>query len=220
MTDNTETSQEQPQVESTETLEDLYGEFKVQETPPPQSTPQQVQVNPQDTPSMPDPVTDQDQFKDWASRQYREVAALRSEVSETKNLLNTEREKLVTEAEEKDFRSVAEEIAKSVSIDADDAEAGLLHKFFKDTAFQHVWQNRRSNPGAFKKVKSILSQEMKGRFSAKVDSQIAENQRAVEEATKGVSVRKTDELTTDDKIAKMSDSEFGEYWDKEIHSGS
>lgn len=203
--ENNETSIE-PTEPSTPALEDLYGEFQPQTQPVQSEQPQTIRDDVRYSP-VPDPVTDQDAFRGWAQDQYKEIAALKSDFSSVKTELQQEREALAAEKEEREFRTVAEEIATSAEINADDAEAGLLHKFFKDTNFQQVWKNRAQNPQAFGKVKTVLSQEMRGRFASKVDPQIAENQRALDEAN-NTSGQKPEKESIEDRVAKMSPSEF------------
>src|SRR5690606_4404019 len=92
--------------------------------------------------------------------------------------------------------------------DGDLVEAGLLHKFVKDKGFQQMWQNRNSNPAAFKKAKAILANEMRNRFAMKVDPQLAENQRAAEEASRGVESKKGEEQSLEERLMKAPVGEF------------
>ena len=206
---NDVTTEAAPQSEPAASLDDLYGEFQPQQTQPVQSQ-QQTQPQPQSTVSYsaPDPVSDPDGFKNWTQSNQREIADLKSSLTQYTNDLAAEKQALAEQQEERDFQSVASEIAKSANINADDAEAGLLHKFMKDKNFQQIWRNRGSNPAAFQKVKTVLSNEMKGRFSSRVDSQLAENQRALDEANKSTSTSKKDEPTLEDQVAGMSSAEF------------
>lgn len=213
---NEATSQKQEPSESV-SLDELYGQF-TQETRPSQSTQQrQSEEQPRTSYNIPDPVSDAEGFKGYMGNIQNELAAARSEARKASDELQAERQKVAVQTEEREFRNVAEEIAKKAEVDADLVEAGLLYKFVKDGNFQQMWQNRNSNPNAFTKVKSVLGQEMRDRFSTKVDPQIAENQRAAEEATKNAVDKRQEEKSADDKAMSMTGAEFDRWVRNQIN---
>ncbi len=218
-----ETPSEQPEPsvsEETPSLDDLYGEFQSQEMQPPQSMQQPVQSEVKTrTSPIPDPVTDSNGFQSYLRNIETELAAARSEVKTTQDKLTQRENELANQAEEREFRNIAEDIAKKAEVDADLVEAGLLHKFIKDQNFQNMWRNRKSNAQAFNKVKGVLTQEMRGKFNVKTDPQIAENQRAAEEANKGASGKPQDEESPEDKLMKASAAEFDRAMAKIRNSG-
>jgi len=192
-------------------LDDLYGEFQPQQTQPAQSNTQQQQAVEHSQPSylnIPDPVADVDGFKGYIVGFEKKLAAAQSEVRKAQERLAQKERELAIQAEERDFRGVAEEIAQKAGVDGDLVEAGLLHKFVKDKGFQQMWQNRNSNPAAFKKAKAILANEMRNRFAMKVDPQLAENQRAAEEASRGVESKKGEEQSLEERLMKAPVGEF------------
>ena len=224
--DNDDLSQQPDQSESeAETLDDLYGDFQApQQTPPVQSTQQQQEPQPQQVvqPSItktPDPVTEPEAFAQSQTFLSQELSALRSQFTEVTQQLSQERDNVASKTEERDFHNLADEIAKSSGLDTDIAEAGLLHKFVKDSTFKHIWNNRNTNPQAMKKVKTILTNEMKTKYAMKTDPQIAENQRALEEANKGASSSTKSDESIEDRVAKMDNREFANFEREMINKG-
>lgn len=204
-------------------LDDLYGEFKPQEMHTPQSTQQQQPTETSvqsSTDDIPDPVADPDGFRRYMGNIGRETAAARSEARKLQESLAAERQSMSAQAEERDFRDIAEEIAKAAEIEPDLAEAGLLHRYVKDKGFQQIWANREQNPTAFKKVKAVLSKEMRNKFSVRVDPQIAENQRAAQDADKGASSAKRQGDSVEDQMMKASPREFDRMLARMRGSGS
>lgn len=215
-TTGSESSSESGQTEENLSLDDLYGEFQPQQTQPAQST-QQQQPSQQGTGQgsetqvsydVPDPVNDPEGFKQYQANVHKELAAVRSEAQSIQQQLQEKEQALSAQAEERDFQNVAEEIAKQAEVDTDLVEAGLLHRYIKDKNFQQIWQNRQANPQAFKKVKSVLSKEMRSKFAMKVDPQIAENQRAAEEADKGATAQRKEEESVEDQLMKADSRDF------------
>lgn len=218
--DNDDQSQQPDQSDSpTETLEDLYGEFQVEQQIPPVQSTQQPQGN--NTPSYstpPDPVTEPEAFKQYQAGQNNELSALKTQFAEVNASLKDAQDKLITDTEERDFRNVAEDIAKLADLDPEIVEDGLMGKFIRDKQFQQIWKNRDANPSAMKKVKTILANEMKSKYSMKTDHQVAENQRALEEANKNASNSKKTESSVEDNVSKMSNVEFDRFVRDTIHS--
>lgn len=208
-------STEPEQSEQSLTLDDLYSEFKPQETQTPQSAPQQPEVNSQnDFSNVPDPVTNTEGFTQYMGQHSQELAALRNDLMQTKSDLDAEKQELATKREEEAFNELSSEIAKQAGVETDDIAPHLLFKFVKDENFQQIWQNRSKNPGAFKKVQSILANEMKGKVKIKTDPQLQENDRAMNEAINSASNNTRQPSSLEDKLEKSSDREFDTTWQR------
>ena len=219
--ENTEAIEQTPQVEEDQaeevSLDDLYSDFPVQEMQTPQST-QQEQVTPSYEAKV-DPISDPDGLNSYLSGLKKDFAGLQSELQATKAELSQEKQRLAAEAEERDLRTVASEIAKKAGVEDDLVEAMMLRQFMTDKGFQRAWQGRGQNPKAFGKIKSTLANQYKGRFSAKHDAQLEENQRAVEEANKSASSRKKEDPSKEDQFSGLSNKDFDAKFRSLVNSG-
>lgn len=198
---NDETSQ---QPDQSPTLDEVYSEFNVQ-TPPVQSQPNvQPQANTQpEYKTVPDPISDTDSFNSYVGQS---LAANQTEIANLRSEIQEERNSLAREKEESEIKGIASEISKEAGIKPNMAEVALAVKYREDAKFAHIWDNRNSNPAAFKKAMAIVSNEFKGEYAVKQDPQLVENQRAMNDATNTKAT--TQQTNENEKWDKMNDSEF------------
>ncbi len=110
------------------------------------------------------------------------------------------------EAVNREIDSAAEQINKEAGADQDMARLFLEAQYRKDANFKKVWDNREENPEAYNEALKLLKPEWEAKNDKKIDSQIAENQRALQESQRSGSTIQRE--SQDDIMDKMSDAEL------------
>lgn len=191
------------------TLDDVYREFNVGTTQPAQEEKPEPRAS---EPEPPDPSTDPDRFSKYLSQQNQalkqKVDLLEQQTRETSSWLN----KSVQEKEKSDFDSTVGSMTKELQgVPEKVIKAELMVEAQSDPRFLQLWQNRNNNPKAMQKALSVISQRLREEFAEKTDSQLAENQRALDEATKIPSGRTREDSATE-QLMKKSNADFDAEW--------
>ena len=224
-----ESSEAQQQTQQTQTLDDVYKQFNVDEAASsfqPRREPQQPQVQPaqggiQSQPSqpMPDPVTDLDGYQRWLASQNASVQNSLYAVTTELQALRAER---VKSKEETDIKNAVSRFRQTAGEDVDEdmAEVALGLRAKKDPKFLSVYVNRDKNPNAWNAAIVAFANEFKSKHQFKVDPAIAEAQRAAKASIGSQATEKDGEPTGDDKrFANKSGREFDAEWQRYIHQG-
>lgn len=164
-----------------ESLEQVYQKFNV-EAEARNFQPRQDQQPPQNQPAVapeaiPDPVLDAPAYKAWVAKQSEFTQKALSSINTQISALTAER---VRSKEDADVKSAVAQFKGVVGdeVDDDTAEIALALKARKDPKFLAVYQQRDKNPAAWRAAVSAYGNEYKQRSPLRIDSQIAENQRA------------------------------------------
>lgn len=187
--------------EQTQSLEQVYKEFNVEaeaQSFQPQREPVQRAAPVQQNPAVPDPVLDPNGYKTWASQQHEFTQSALSQINQ--KISQFERSQVVAR-EEADIKKAVEKF-KAVAgsdVDEDVAEVALGQKARKDPKFLAVYQNRSKNPAAWNAAVSAFANEFKGKYSFKVDPQLAANQQAAKLSTQGSQTTKKDDTPSGDE---------------------
>lgn len=188
--------------EITETIDSIYNSAK--DTFQQEANPPQPEV-PQSNVTIPDPVTDTENFQQYVGQS---TTALSQQLSDVSNQLTAIRtEKIEAEAKQAVSQAV-EKVNEVVKGDPDIIEGVLTARYNKDEKFRTIWDNRSNNPDALNKALNVVSKEIADKYSIKQDSQLTENQRAINESTKslGSNAPQNDDLSS--KLMKMGDGDF------------
>ena len=78
----------------------------------------------------------------------------------------------------------------------------------RDNRFLTIWQNRQKNPQAYDQALKAFSSKLGKKFAMRVDPQIAENQRALKEATSSTKATTAPEQSTDERLSKLVGKDF------------
>ena len=147
-----------------------------------------------------DNVTD---FTQQFAEKFGALEAKPEQGQETVNKLVGEKNREALDAE---IKAASESINDGVGADSEMAELYLETQYRKDPNLQKIWDNRAANPEALAKALAIVKQEWSAKNDTMVDSQVRENQRALQESQRtGGSVQDKSEQ---DKFNAMSDGEF------------
>lgn len=180
-----------------QTMDDVYSKYNVEEnardfqqtatpTAAPQQQPQQQPSAPQPL-SVPDPITDQQGFRDFIARNSHESANLRNALANIQGHLGNMQRAALLQREEQDISKAVEAVNANLDqkLDPDVVEIGLGQMARKDGKFMAVYQNRYKNPAAWNAALKVAAKSLGSKFAMRSDPQIAENVRALKDATSG-----------------------------------
>jgi hypothetical protein len=219
--------QEQVAQESTTepTLDDVYKQFNVEEEAqsfspqPTQQTAPQPSAQPTAPPSIPDPVLDGEGFKAWLQQDHSQKQLLQQTLSQVAGKLNQYDMAARLQREEADISKAVESFNSHLGdgkVDPDFAEVALGAKARKDPKFRSVWEKRNQNPTAWNAALKAYAKEFGTKHAMRTDPQIAENVRALKEATTSTKAT-TDSRQTNtarDRMANGTEAEFQREWNQ------
>jgi hypothetical protein len=219
-----DTSQSTPS--TTGTLDDVYKQYNVevestqfQPKREQQAVPQQTQPPAQPL-VIPDPVLDPQGYSRWQSQQqaqfHNDLNLTRQQIAQMQRAEASRREESDIQAAVSQFKSIVGD-----AIDADLAEVALGQRARKDPKFAAVYNNRQTNPQAWKAAVNALGNEWKGKTQFKTDPQLAENVRAAKQSIQGSQNRPADapgglEGRFNGKVGK----DFVNEWNSLVHGNS
>lgn len=219
---NTQSEDTQTSAPAEPTLDDVYKTYNIEETAQqfnaqPQSQPQpQPAVQPvQDQHlSIPDPTLDPAGYKTWATEQQRNMGALRQALQGVAGEIQKERIARAQAQEEADIKRAVEQVNQhlgDLKLDPDVVEISLGAEARRDPRFLNLWNNRHKNPKAFQEGVKAFSSKLAKKFSMRTDPQIAENVRALKEATSTKATGAPEESLTD-RMGKLNGADFEREW--------
>lgn len=212
-TEQSSSTQQQTQ-DSTQSLEQVYKQFNVEETAQSFQTQQQGRTEQQQVTevAVPDPVLDAEGFKKYQATQSQN---LQKALSSIKDELTATRVERLRTKEEADIKSAVERFRQVAGedVDADMAEVVLGQKVRKDPKFLSVYTNRDKNPQAWSAAVAAVANEFKSKFQFKVDPQIAQNQQAARQSIGSQSKTNAEETQGDEALFKgKSGKDFDRVW--------
>jgi len=177
-------------------MESVYKTFNIEDTansfnatpqaqPQPQPTPQVQPVQEQHIP-IPDPTLDPNGYRSWETARVRDQMALRQALSQVSGRLASYEQQAAQKAEEADIKRAVDMVNEQLGdakLDPDVIEISLGAEARRDKRFMTLWNQRAQNPKAFQEGIKAFSQKLGKKFSMRTDPQIAENHRALKEAT-------------------------------------
>jgi hypothetical protein len=205
--------------EQAQTIEQIAAEYNLsQESQAPKPEPHTMKTEPQPNYSapaqVPDPVTDTDGFRQWTEAQNRQNAELQSSLNQTLGELNAERQRVAAEAEEKELNALVNDVATQLDGVPDKmVKYALADRYNSDPAFKAILDNRAKAPAAMKKAIAAILPDLRKDFSIKADPQIAENQRAMSEGTRGTNAPQS-RSDPARELLDMNSAEFGNAWER------
>jgi hypothetical protein len=220
--ENTQTTSEQQSSSTTQqtqetTLEDVYKTHNVDQMAqefsakrPESQTQQTTQRQEVQEISIPDPTLDPNGYKSYETRKAMELSEVRKALSQVSGQLTQFQRAAVQQVEEADIRKAVDSVNEHLGdakLDPDVVEISLGAEARKDPRFLIIWQNRGKNPKAYSEAIKAFSGKLAKKFAMRADPQLAENQRALREAT---STRATTapEMSQDDKLGKLQGAAF------------
>lgn len=155
---------------------------------------------------VPDNISE---FKDFVKNNSQQTQALEEKVNKIsqahEDLVNSQHREMVN----KEIDGAAEKINAAVGGDQDMARLYLETQYQKDPNLAKVWDNRGENPEALDKALELLGNEWKSKNTNLIDSEVAENQRALQASQKAGGTVQESDLTT--KLSNMPDAEFSSH---------
>ena len=188
------------------TIEELYESAKANFQPPAQTT------EPVRTETLPDPVTDPD---DHVKAVNQRLQSLQQEITQDRQERQAERQQAQAQADERDFRDAVSKLAEKAGVPEHQrelAEGFLLQKASKSEALKGLWNARGDNPQGFAKALDALVNPLRDALAIKEDSQVTENQRALDDALKSQTTSEPPESKPEDDWKDLDDGQFERRW--------
>lgn len=205
----TETTQET----ETPSIEAIAAEFRLGEESP---TPPSETAKSQEAPPPPDPVQDPDGYGKWLVANNQQNAELRTSLDQTLSELNAEKARLSQQREEQELNALVDKVHKEIGdVPRNLVKYALADKYNSNEAFKAIIENRGKAPQALDKAIQALLPELRKDFAIKPDPQIAENQRAMSEGTRGSSAPSEDDA--DLKLLRSDETTFSHAWERIKH---
>lgn len=142
-----------------------------------------------------------------------------SQVNSALSELNAERERVAREREEQELNALVDKIHKGLAGDSPDSvpkklvKYALADRYNSDESFKTIVDGRDKSPEALEKAVESLIPEFRKDFAVKADPQIAEDQRAMSEGTRGSSSPSQEE-DRDLALLRADQSRFAHEWEK------
>ena len=193
------------------TIEELYQSARADMTST--ETPAQT-TEPVKSETLPDPVTDPDAHVRAVDKRLQ---TLQQEIAQDRRERLMERQRTQAQTDDRDFRDAVSRLAEKAGLpDAQRelAEGYLLSKASKSEALKGLWKGRSQNPQAFDKALDALVSPLRDALAIKEDSQVAENQRALDEAIKSQTNSEPPTEKPEDRLMKLNDSDFEREWSR------
>lgn len=199
------------------TLEDVYKTHKVDEmaqefTAKPQPKQERQEPTPKEEPevNVPDPVLDPSGYRNFVARDAKEKAGLKQALNELRTQLTNQQRERLQATEEADIRKAVSEVNGHLGeskLPDDFVEVALGVEAKRDPRFFTLWNNRAKKPEAFAAAVKAFAGKLGKTHALRADPQIAENQRALRDAT-STKATTTPEPSTDEKLAKLQGKDF------------
>lgn len=200
-----------------ESLEDVYKTFKVDEManefqakPTKQEARQEPQPQREETISVPDPVLDSAGYKAFMERTFRDSVNTKQALHKLESQLKERERAAFQEREEADIRKAVSKVnghLGEAKLPDDFVEVALGVEAKKDPRFLTIWSNREKNPQAFDAAVKAFAGKLGKAYALRADPQIAENQRALREAT-STKATTAPEQSQDEKLGKLNGAAF------------
>jgi hypothetical protein len=221
MTEETQGAAPEAQPSET-TLDQVYEQFNVDTEaqefrPQPTAQPQQTVQPPAFTP--PDPVLNQDAYRQWAMAQQQDTNSIKQSLAELRQLHGQQMALQMKAREEADIKAAVQAIKKS-GFEADDEfiEVALGVKARQDPRLMTLYQNRHQKPQAWKAALGAVANEFKGKFAFKTDPQIAENLRAAKQSVQTSAATNKGPTGDDARFSNKSGKDFDAEWQRYLNS--
>jgi hypothetical protein len=208
-----------------QTLDEVYYKFNVEESArefrdraAPREQPPRERQQPEapQLPAIPDPITDQSGSQYIATNSH-EVANLRQALQQYQGQLGAIQQAALLHREEADIGRATEVVNSHLDskLDPEAIEIGLGIMARKDPKFMTIWANRHKNPAALNAALKVASKTLGAKFAMKTDPQIAENVRALKEATSGRATSDNPPASTAaERMQKATGAEFDKEWNR------
>lgn len=196
-------------VYKTHNVEQMANEFKA--TPQPKEAPKEPEARREEPSiSIPDPVLDHAGYKTFMERTFKDSANTKQALRKLESQLQERDQATFREREEADLRKAVSKVNEHLGeskLPDDFVEVALGVEAKRDNRFFALWNNRTKNPKAFDEGMKAFAGKLGKTYSLRADPQIAENQRALREAT-STKATTAPEPSQDEKLGKLQGADF------------
>lgn len=171
------------------TLDEVISSFNVQPSEQPNTVSEPTPTQIQQTAKI-DPY-DENSLNSFANQTAQTQAELLQQIQALKASEDKRNQETAQAKVNADIQSAVKSITGQVEgISDEQAEFILEKKVRENKGFEAIWQNRDSNPEAYKAALDAIARESDGKF-ARVDPQIAENHRAAQQSQQSNNTQQT-----------------------------
>lgn len=196
------------------TLEDIAKKYNVEEQiksftaqPAQPSQPTAPQYQPQ--PTIPDPITDPDGWRNYQASHSQQLNSTLSQLTQTVAEMRrtAEQERLNAEV-----NKAASRVAERSGLEPDLAEFLLEKAYRENIVFKRIWENRNANPKALDEAIDVIANGASKKYQVRTDPQLVENQRAAKISQRAMA--STQSKSPGEELMNLSDAEFEREWSR------
>lgn len=199
-------------------LDDVISEFQPQASVEP-TTPQPTPIpeyQPSYTPQGFDPL-DENSVRSYVQSQSQAQSELRQQLQQMSGQLTEMQQRDAQARVEADIEAAVKTLTKEVDVKPIVAQSYLEAIAREKPGFKQIWDNRHANPAALDKAMKAVAKNMKSDFSAKVDPQVVEDQKAAIQSQRAMAT--TTKTNANDEWEGLSDVEFQHKWNQMVSGG-
>ena len=222
MNDETTQTDQQTDVVSEPTLDDIISEYNVptnvsqEPQRPAQQEPQSYQM-----PASFDPLDEASarQFAENVGQSQQVLSQQLRDVSSKLTQLEQERAELQVEA---DISKAVEAVSEGLDIDPMVARVYLEVQAREKPAFRSMWENRQNDPKTLQKALNAMKKDIGDKFQAKLDPELTANLKAVQQSQQSMAGRNNEapENSIEDALkGAKSEGERQRIWQNIVHGG-
>jgi hypothetical protein len=208
-----------PSISPDDALHSIASEISVEEqartfTATPQPTPNFQQQYSKEM-FAPDPVTDSEGYKRWATQQAHQYQSLDSAMRDISTKITAFETAQQQQRVNADVDRAVQVVNQKAKVDPDVVEAMLNVEYTKNPSFKKIFDNREKNPMAYQKALGVISDKIASKFQIRTDPQLAENVRAAQasQRTMATTNKTNDQM---EQLGNMNDLEFQRWWQSQI----
>ena len=210
--ENTQATSTEPVVNPS--LDDVISEYNVQ--PQVQEAPTQpatVSNEPAQIGTI-DPL-DSNQFNSYVSQVNNGQSALSTQLQDVQTELTNLRQERAELQVEADITEAVGQINEGLDLDPHLVRVHLELTAQQKPGFKQIWENRKSNPDAYKKSLDALSREIGSTYANKQDPELTANQKAVQQSQQslaGKTVEQSDNAIDSALAGAKTEGERQQVW--------
>jgi len=202
-------------------LDEIINQYQPQPAPVAVAQPE-VATAPQPAQSQTFDPLDETQLKNYVSQVSTGQSVLSTQLNDVRAELTQLREESQRNQTNSDIENAVTQINEGLNLDPRIVRVHLEMVAQEKPGFKTIWDNRKSNPGAYTKTLSALSREIGDTYSVKVDPELTANQVAIQKSQQSLATSSQADGSgnpmEDALAAAKTDGEFDLLW-QQMKSG-
>lgn len=213
ITNETDEAVETSEIE-TPSLDDIAGEFKVEEQIQNFNVQPNQQIQPPGNQWAPDPIADPSGFERYSREQSEVLRTVNETVKSLSDKVSAYEKQMAQQKVDAEVDKAVARINKKLNVDPLVAEIYLEKEYRTNPSFKKIWDLRGQNPKAFERALDVIASKGAPIFANKQDPQLTENQIAARKSQKTMANAPRDDK--DSEWDNLSDAEFAMKWGQKM----